>query len=117
RRDKTMVLQLDYEINDDFKLLWNLLFYISKKEEFKNKSAGFKKHNDILDKEDNGDENNNNNIDKLENIEYFDIITKIVENMEKNNIVFDTELILNFINNIDTILRTLKAKINLKRRT
>ncbi|CAG8840254.1 10164_t:CDS:1, partial [Cetraspora pellucida] len=100
--DKSKILQLSYKNSDDYQVMWNFLLNISKREEYKGKcivvvcknilfrlmvkyglycwiEAKFKKNNDILDVK-------KDNIKELENIKYYDIVLKIVENMEKNDI-------------------------------
>ncbi|CAG8835955.1 10670_t:CDS:2, partial [Cetraspora pellucida] len=66
--------------------------------------AKFKKNNDILDV-------NKDNIEELKNIKYYNIVLKIVENMEKNDIMFDAELSPQLISEIDSIFRNLKQQI------
>ncbi|CAG8449388.1 8829_t:CDS:1 [Cetraspora pellucida] len=129
RNNGTKIVQLEYTEVDSFKAMFNLIYHISKMDEFKNKCiniitrnikfrymikymiyrwivGNFKKYNDIIGKIENDIEE-----DKKEDVEYASIIKKIDEIMKYNNVMFDAQLNISNISNVDAFLRRLKPVI------
>ncbi|CAG8785103.1 10387_t:CDS:2, partial [Cetraspora pellucida] len=95
--------QSEYIESDSSKAMLNMLLYLSKREEFKNKS-GLKMGNDITNKIN----INSTEFENLEDMAYAGIINELDDSMGANNVMVDAELIIRDIKNVDYYLNIFK---------